>query len=313
MRRETTRKVYFYRSFNGLTPAGRALDFNSEPTIKLVQDLPFEEGGNYQAAGGGEFTCCWVDRTEWTPYRLRLGKVRRNDLPQVEEHGDLSPLPIPPNSGLAEQTHVCFFPDNIVGFLYNHYAPRLPKLADYLSEKDPTRCSDLRFEALFRTDILEQVESLREVRLIELRLRASEQSVIEDLDESLGATLRGAAELGKVSNVGIILRPEKYSREPLGKVALNRVKHWARSLRSSNPGHSVFEKFVVKGVKEGTEIVDEIDVLGDYLVSEEQVVFNDERSRALNDKSAYSAIEKAFAELQGDIRSAASIWRPTSS
>jgi hypothetical protein len=143
------RKIYFYRANVGTDGGGRPLAFNPTTALRHINGLRFNDAGRYLVEGDAAL-CCWVDRPN-PRQRFRLGQIRRSGLPQVEQGGALTDLPIPANSGLVEAIHVVSFANNIVGSDFNFYGPRMSRLSVYLHEKAARRCPDVTFEPRRRT------------------------------------------------------------------------------------------------------------------------------------------------------------------
>jgi len=168
-RNRVERKVYFYRVHAEQHPDGRPRRFNPRPVLEHINELPFTEDGRYLEASDGNAVSCWIDGQD----RLRIANVRRSGLPRLERSGRLRSLRIPAQSGLAEETPVVFFPDNIVGVVFNFYGPRVSRLATYFAAKAEGVCPPVTFEVLLRQDILEQLKRLRDIRLFQLKIRGT--------------------------------------------------------------------------------------------------------------------------------------------
>lgn len=297
-----TRKVHFYRAFCGTNQAGRPLRYDPEPALRRVSGIPFTGDVRYLEWNDDQ-VCCWVD--SHSPARqLRLGKIRREDLPELEQGGNLQPLQIPDNSGIAEITHVSFFPNNVVGVLFNFYGPRVSVLGHYLRDKATEETpEELRFEPLVRADVSDQLARLSEVRLLRLNVRPSFIDTIREADGSLGAAFEAARRAGSADQVEIVLRPEKYSRDFISRTLLNPIRALARHSSVGEEAHT----FKVKGLDEETGGLTEIDVLRDHLMLERDVDMVSPRSRVVEPTSAYEAIHSAFRDLEDEIRSAATL------
>ncbi|RPJ38412.1 MAG: hypothetical protein EHM35_04595 [Planctomycetaceae bacterium] len=123
--------------------------------------MPVDEG----------YVSCWIDNRGASPC-LRLGRIRRAGLPQVENGGGrLTALTIPDSSGLAEITHMMLFPTNLLGAVFSFYGPRPTSLAAYLRAKVPDTPTELKIEPLIRADIAEQLNRFETLRLLELKIR----------------------------------------------------------------------------------------------------------------------------------------------
>lgn len=303
---DVKRKVYFYRIDLGLDEDGRPILFDPKPVLEEIDRLPFDQGGDPSRYMGGadteDLVCCWVDAAASTG-RLRLATSRRSGLPQQEHDGDLDPLGIPQDSGLAEQIHVRFFPDNVVGSEFNFYGPRISKLRDYIREKVGGGYQAVRIQPLIRPDVMAQLEQFGDVRLLDLRIKTSFIEAMREADESLAAAFRAAEQVGEPRQVAIQLQPEPYGRHGIGSRVMDIVKRLARH----SDVQSEATRFKVKGHNTETDKVETVDVLKDKLVAEKRMVRQEERTRALAPSSAYAAIEEAYHELEDQIRRAAAV------
>jgi hypothetical protein len=221
----------------------------------------------------------------------------------VERGGALSQLHLAPTSGLVEQVHVIFFPDAIVGAEFNFYGPRITRLAPYLQAKAGDLCPPLSFQPLLRQDVADQLEHLRDVRLLRLRIHAAYAARVAEADRDLGAAFRAAERASAGEEIEITIRPRPYSRQPLARRLLRAVRRLAAlaDLRSE------VAHFSVKGLNGQTGQVDLVDVLSDQLSARCQIICLDRHARALNSASAYAAIERAYAELRPQLLRAAGV------
>jgi hypothetical protein len=300
----TERKILFYRLNAGKGASGKPLLVDLLPALKHIQALPFSEAGKYHTFGDGNALACWVDRLT-APLRFRLVQIRRSGLPGIESQGEITPLSIPLNSGLAEVTHFVVFDSGIVGAEFNFYGPRPSRLPGYLSAKCGKLVPDFSCDALLKRDIDEQLKQLTELKLFQLRIDPSYVSVVEKANESLGAAFKAALEAGEADAVEIILRRSgrKINGPGLTKGLIQTVKKLA--------GHKDLQEhvdsFKVKGVNVKTEKLELIDVLSDELVAYKDIPRLSERSRQLQDGAAFAAIEESYGDLKTDLLVAASI------
>ena len=297
--RSVKRNIYFYRANVGTDGSGQPLPFDITPALQNIHGLPFSPTGRYLDDGDNRL-CCWVDRD--TPQqRFRFVQIRRSDLPLVENQGHLTDLAISQDSGLAETIHIVSFQDNIVGADFNFYGPRISRLSHYLSNKASQWCPDTRFEPLLRHDVISQLDRLQYIRLFHIKIRASYATTVAEANRDLGAALEAAARAGGARQLEIILTPKKYSRGSLGHGLLDTVRHLARmpDLRAEA------SKFRIKGVRKDTKGVEPVDVLRDQLITSKRIMRQSKRSRALDQTSAYEAIEEAFYDLRDDLVTAA--------
>lgn len=303
VRPTTERKIYFYRVNTGYNKFGKPITFNLTPVLNHIESLTWTTRGRYLVGEEGRVTCCWVDRIG-PPHKMRIGDIRRSELPQVEEAGILSPLGIPPQSGIAEQMHVILFENSIVGVDFNFYGPRIARLADYFIRKAQKFCPPiLFFEPLLRQDVVEQLDRLKDVRLFNLKITSSYSEIITQANKDLGSAFAAAARAGEAEDLEIILRPTRYSKGLLS----NHLLLSARRLVKRQDLHDGASRFIIKGFDEGTGRVEQLDLLNDKLIAKKRIIRLDKRTRALDPDSAYTAIQKSYEELYVQLMIAAGI------
>jgi hypothetical protein len=232
--------------------------------------------------------------------RLRLGTVRRAALPSVERGGSLTDLAIPSDAGLAELTHAIAFEGRFIGVLFNQFGPRPNKLATYLTEKGGDTEAVVSIDGLLRSDVSTQLLGLESIKLIDLAVQHDAIGKLSEYDAGLADAFEAARSLTDAQQVRLTLQAEPHSQNSLASSAKALVQRLLQV-----PGLStVFERFQVRGVDASLGKTVEIDLLKEFLVSAQEVVFMSRRSRSLDNESAYAAIERAYTELKREIASA---------
>lgn len=297
------RRVFFYRVNLGQDNAGRPVRFNAAAAMQHIDGLPYAPAGRYVAGPDNTSLCAWIDNGRQQPC-MRLGTIRRGGFPQVERSGVLSDLTLTADAGLAEVTHLAFFPQNILGAVFNFYGPRPTRLASYLlGTRVPGIPPDITIEPLLRQDVLNQFNRLGNLRLFDLKIRRSYADTVATADESLGAAFQAAAAAGEADLVQVVLRTNRRRTSHL-------AQHLATAARRLLRRHDLreeAERFVVAGVDTQTERVVEVDLLSDKLVSVKRIVSQGGRSKALDADSAYEAITTAHQELRDELHRAAGV------
>ncbi len=83
------RKIYFYRIHAGNTPAGEPLQYDLKSALEIIEKLSFQTEARYLRDEDGSEICCWIHDL-CPPQKVTFGKIRRDDLPQLEHKGKLS-------------------------------------------------------------------------------------------------------------------------------------------------------------------------------------------------------------------------------
>lgn len=296
------RKIYFYRANVGTSEGGKPLPFQPKRALQHLARLSYESGEAYCDWREGNVTCCTVDKDD-APAHVRLFNIRRQGLPEVERAGRFGALPIPDDAGLAEQTHIVLFPNNIVGCEFNFYGPRLSRFAHFLVKKSPHFVPQISFDGLLNPDIAEQVARMEDVRLFHFKADSAYGQVLAQRDESLFGSFAAAEAAGQPEEIEIILRKPKQTNR-----LLQHVKRTLRLVDSDDFKHSV-SIFAVKGYDPETERVETVDLLSGQIVARERMLLMDRRTRVVVSASAYEAIHHAYNDLKHLIDRASSIRR----
>lgn len=302
-RHETARRsIHFFRLDGGADTDGVPTPVDLRPALKRVDGLPFRrDGGRYLARGDARL-CAWIDDTDRI-CRLRFASVRDNALPQMEARGILSDLDIADDGGLCETSHMCVFPDGIVGMEFNFHGPRPSRFADYLRATVPDESPAFAMEGLLRQNIAAELENKRAVRTMILRVRRSYVDVIAEADLSLGHALRAGAQAGNADCVGLYLEPEAYQRHDLSVGVLSFLKRMV----TRRDLHEHTREFRAKVVDHETDKVDPLDLLNDQLISHKKICKQHRRTRVLDREDAYEKIEEAYDERREELLIAASV------
>ncbi|MEU9832581.1 hypothetical protein AB0D67_13720 [Streptosporangium sp. NPDC048047] len=298
------RSVYFYRIDAGADETGipKNISADLEAGLKAISDLPFDAANRrYMNQSDGSSLCAWVDATGEV-IRLRLGTIRKNALPQSESGGTLRNLVLGEEEGLCETSHICLFPDGIVGVEHNFYGPRAKRLPIYMMYTLSGAIPSFTMEALLNHNIAKQLEGNKSVRRLTLRVRRSYTSTIAEANESLGRALDAAALGSDAAVVGLILQPEPYKRVDLKSDLINFLRRMMRKEDLRDQAEELRATIVNKQ----TGGADEINLLEDQLISKKTILRQSPRSRVLNSDDAYRKIEEAYGELREDLLSASS-------
>lgn len=295
-----SRRIHFFEWSSDDEASKSACEFDPKTLIQLVDNLAWDADGRYLAIDDGHDFCVWTWGTKPYP-RIALGTVRRADLPLVDRKGKLVPLRIAAQDGLAEQTHVVFFPNNIVGVEGNFYGPRISRLSGYVARRFKGVLPEIHFDMLLHRDALARFDRLREIRLADMSLSRQHLSVAERADPSLASLFRNALETTGSEEVQIVLTQGPRSRRPLSDM----VRGFVRSLASDPNVHEEVDILRVRGVDSVSGRVEMQDLLQDQLVTSRQVVRRRPQDRAVDSRRMFEAIESGYGELKSLLEGAA--------
>jgi hypothetical protein len=191
-----------------------------------------------------------------------------------------------------------FGPSGLVAAEYNHFAPRITALAAYLTEKLDL---DVHFASFVQRDIVDRLDRLRDIRLLELSVKPSQQFREEiNVDDPVSQAVYAATNIPGERRVAINLsgdyRSEGFS-ETLRSFARRLLAHGeeANEGEAGDGGPTVFK---VRGYDPASDEVEVLDLLKQKVVRRVELERESPRSRALNTSSAYDAIEAAAREAR---------------
>lgn len=290
-----SRKVYFFRieHFDDIRD-------RIPGAIQKIENLPFDDRGRYQIdALTKSRLCAFPDRLEY-PIRLRFGRTRRDQLPDIEREGKLKTLELREDEGLIDVCHIVIFEDGYVASEFNHDGPRISKLGHYLFEKGQGLPTAPKFLPLFERDILEVITKLDNIRVVELEVPPDLSALIREADDNLAAAVQACANAGASKKVSLSLTSD------MGTTKLRSVAERLASLIKSRPTErGRFNTLKATGYFQGSSIPRYVDILEDKLVAGEIFRRTSSRSRSIDSDYAYKLIEEAYYSRKEKINLAA--------
>lgn len=301
MPRQVERWVYFYKIESDDIPPNEILN-EIVAALGRIQRLRFSREGRYLDIGGPRKVLCAWPIFDRGPTRVVYARVDREDLPIIEEAGRLHPIGLPPAQGLAYSIHLMFFPPRIVAAESSFRGPHATSFPNYVLKKDPGNCKQFWFTPLVRPDIQSQLLQIGD--LTEIVAGFSTASSVEQqiANEDVAATFEVARHLAEEGRIEVTIKPPQRSRQSL----TTRAKDFlgaALGLVESSP--RVVRKLRVAGRSRDSGEVIELDLLKQKLVTSRTMVLIDGTSRAVDDESAFSEIQRAQSGLRGLIIDAA--------
>lgn len=288
------RKVYFFR----IEHFSQVKDSISG-ALERIENLPFNDEGRYlldQKAGSR--LCVFPDTLEY-PLRLRFGRTRRNQLPDVETSGRLEALQLAEDSGLIDLGHLIIFDDGHIAAEWNPDGPKLQRLSQYFVAKGGIHDA-IKIRNLFQRDIVEVVSRLSTVRVLNIDVPPTAAELAREADSDLASAISVTAGLGATRKVGLTLTAEQGSTK-LRELALR----LARLLHGRPQERDQFYTLKATGVDSEGSVSRYVDILEDKLVSGEMFPKRDKRSRSLDSDEAYRLIYRSYLEMRPKLAEAA--------
>jgi hypothetical protein len=232
------------------------ISFDPKGPLSAINKLPFsDDRGRYLVDPEGNALCAWIDGVDRNP-RMRFSQIRRVGLPQIDAAGSLSDLNRRASEGLVQALHVVFFANGLVGVEFNFYGPRPSRLGYYLMRT--AGLSEMPvFEPLLRSDVIAQLDRLRDIRLFDLKVRASYASMLKQADADLGAAFDAARQIGSPEEVEIVLRARKHEASSW----LGRLKSASQTLLGRPDLRTEASHFVIKREMRDSGRVEPLDLL----------------------------------------------------
>lgn len=277
------RKVFFFR----LAHADTVLD-GIRQAVEHIATLPFNDQGRYLPTSSDDILfALFVTRKEF-PLRLQFARIKRADLPLVEDQGAITPLKIAKSAGVLDWAHIVIFDDGIVAAEFNRDAPRLARLGEYLYFKARGKLENSpKFLPLFEKAVLDELSKFESVSILEVEALTAEAESIAEADGNLAAAFGACRRAGEAQSAKLILKAS-VKGQPTNLRALAE-----RLFRNSRSREALTNLKVTGKTAKGRR---PLDMLQDYLVSTENFMKSDGRSRAVASDDAFRIIEGAYAE-----------------
>lgn len=286
-----SRKVYFFRLAD-------YAEFHPklEQCFEEIGKLPFNDQGRYLSTSSDDTVLAVFVTSHKYPIKIQFGRIKRSDLPMVEKAGEISALQIEQEAGIIDWSHIVIFSDGIVAAEFNRDAPRIARLSEYLAFKTRGIIENSpRFLPLFQRAVLEELENFDEVSILEIEALTSDADAIAEADKNLGAAFNACRRAGKIKKTKIVLKSVR-ERD-------NDLKGLARRLFRSSASREALTVLKATGRSNGGR--KPLDMLEEYLISTEEFMRLDQRTRALSSEHAFGTIERAYIKSRERFASAA--------
>ena len=243
--------------------------------------------------GGDNYAWAKVDRipTGRQTGRLRFFRIRRSNLPGIEDQGNITDLALPNTAGLAEPSHLALSHDGLISAEYNNDAPRMSAFQRLVNRK---LGMDVRIGTYVQGDIVEQLDRLRDIRLLEVSVIPT--PALEDELRNAGRFGDAVASLSDADGsrrVNLRLSGDKQSSS-----WTDEARGFVKRMLRMGADEEMAKVLRVTGYDPVAGGVEAVDILKQKLVRRQEIERSTERSRALNTTSAYHTVEQALAEVR---------------
>jgi hypothetical protein len=276
------RKVYFFRISTHDDHLSKI-----EAAISHIVDLPFNEQGRYQAQNDGvNFLVLFAESTTF-PIKLQFGKIRRDNLPVVEQAGNITPLKIPASAGLLDWSHIAIYPDGYVVAEFHNDAPRIRRLGQYLYFKSNGALGQsIKFLPLYQRNVLDELDKFESISILELEASSDDVDALAEADVNIGSAFKACRAAGASKRSQLVLSS--------GKRSGSKLKSLAKSLFRNPISRESLSKLKIVGGKGINR--KPLDMLEEYLIVTEAFVLQNSRSKSIDTAHAYEVLDKAYHE-----------------
>jgi len=294
----TKRSIYFFRVRVAPDTNGRAQEFNPDEAVRRIAELSFARNitgasSAYHTYQDGSAVAVWpLPQTPAPRVGLKLGGLRRQNLPHLEDGGNLDALNLQVGKNLAELTHMVFFKEKkqlIVASEANFFGPRPTRFPYYLQAKF-SDMPQIFLELLVNEHMAKKLNTLEDIRLLRLKLRRSNADVLKEASPSLAKALQAACEDADAPVFELTLRADERSRQALNPSLIDMVKNII-GLGLVDRGR---EEIVVRGYSNETSRVEEFDLLKDRAVVKTVVMKESEKSRNVDSEDMISKMIESY-------------------
>jgi len=230
------------------------------------------------------------------PQHVSLSRVRRDNLPSVEQDGSLDDLTLANNQNLAEATHFHFFERNVVGMLYNHDGPRASRLAAYL---DAILQIQVSLAPVLDADVAKRLDQMGVLTSVTIGLPVARAYLLDDVLQDAAQIPHGLRELANASlaktvHVKVVIAGSGSAQtEPRWRNFIRRV--------TTSPALEAFTKLEVHARGTAGDPGQTVDFVKEQLALKETVDLRSAQSRSVTDASAHTAIRDAYQRLKVEI------------
>lgn len=275
--------------------------------FNYINSLSFDETdtGRYQKLDEEKGLSIHIDSLI-SPLKFRVGTRRMDNLPDQENQGNVFPLNLPQDHVLFEPSHFMLYVDepfylnNIMGFEFNFYGPRVSRLKKYILEKASHLIDEVELSPLMNEDFRTKINRIGEIKKFEIGVHRDYGEMLREINGSLPDIVNAAKNLSDSEFVEIVLRPQKKSKNSIKFPVLRNFGIWEKLFNHPDfPGH--VDKLRVRAENKYSEQIENFDLLQEFIVSKKNIIKKDDNHRAVDRDAMYYSINEAYWELRNEI------------
>lgn len=303
-RKTMTRTVRFFEILEHSTGAPLSHDLPWEQALTALQTGVTAAERTKRVEGNDHHGGPWL--LDGLPGMLIFSKIRDDyELPEIidRRNGDLDVIQIAEGQGVAETTHVAFFPRNIVAMMRNQSTPGAASLQKWIKEMElfGSGFPALDVAPLSRVDIKKKIEDVEFARGVKVRMRTTASQRIASGAPLLASTMKTLQEnFGPVmvemriylpQDDGYTDEAETIKQEAEGLLALSDDGGALDGVQAATMFYRSLE----------TEKAAEVNMFKDKLAERVEVQIIDDDGRVMRRESAAQAMQRAYNALKGDL------------
>ena len=293
-----TRKIFFYKIFCRL----RKNAVNVFDIFQFINKLKYEKSvaGRYLQLKEKDLSVK-IDLLEKDIIKAKIGTTRHTGLPQLEKNGIEESLKIPADMGIYDPTHFIVFDNKYIGFEFNYYGPRPGGLKYYIKKKANNIVNYVDISPLKTNNLFESIKPTDRIKSFNFKFCNDIVSKIKHVDDDLYEVVNRMCS-SKYDTIEVVLNKSLSPKKSDSLVLpfLFKISSWfkkdAKAIESIKKMNiETFECY------DDVKISKEIDLLSEYIYTEESVVKEDDESRGVSTEAMYDKIIEAYNKLKSKI------------
>jgi hypothetical protein len=307
---KVSRKVHFYKAISQ-DKNGEDLPIDFQAIVERLRALPETTEGRAMVWDPKSRVTVHPSQKNDRP-RILFGRTKLKDVSR-EETGDLKlrPLALSEGGGQADLIHVTFYPNNVVGQVYNHAAPNMNALSFFIQQRAPDLVGvRFAFAALIQEEVLKRILAFEKVTAVTFKI----EGYAADLVANAGASkplLKAARDVAEIGNpMGIQIQLTRIIDTDAVKQVVDDLANnsaLAQGIRQVTVTGSNFEPVTDKTKKKPKAKRDRVNLLATSTIFEEQIVSLDNNARTLDDDDAFRVMDEVYARNKLALERAAHI------